>query len=167
MKNKLSLITITVFIIVALYAIYAVTNSADTAQAAISSYSAQDAEKPQVEAKETFKDIGTIKLSEDSVTTFTIQNTGSKPLQLFNISSSCGCTVGQIMYNGIVSKEYGMHSKKSEVIELAPNTHATVKVIYRPYVMPVYGAVDREVYIETNDPTNQKLAFKIKTVVEK
>lgn len=83
------------------------------------------------------------------------------------MSSSCGCTVGKILYNGTVSKEYGMHTKNSDVIEIAPNTQATLQVIYRPYVMPVYGLVEREVYLETNDPNNPKLAFQIKTIVQK
>jgi len=32
--------------------------------------------------------------------------------------------------------------------------------------MPVYGIIEREVYVSTNDPENPKLVFKVKATVK-
>ncbi len=167
MNNKTILIGIAIFSLLFVGGAYVLLNNSEQAQAKVVTYTSKDKEKPKVEVKETIKDIGNIKLKDESVTEFQFKNTGTKPLQLSNITSSCGCTVGRIVYNGKISKEYGMHSKSDDVVEIQPNSEATLKVIYRPYVMPVYGLVEREVYMDTNDPANAKLSFKIKTIVQK
>lgn len=59
-----------------------------------------------------------------------------------------------------------MHAQSDDVFEIAPNTQATLRLTYRPFTMPVYGALTREVYVTTNDPSNPKLVFQIKTFVE-
>ena len=59
-----------------------------------------------------------------------------------------------------------MHSQSGFVTEIAPGDTATVRLTYRPATMPVYGVVEREVYVTTNDPENQKLVFSIKTKVK-
>jgi hypothetical protein len=59
-----------------------------------------------------------------------------------------------------------MHSLSNYVGEVLPGQQAIVKVIYRPYVMPVYGVVEREVYVTTNDPENERLVFKVKAMVK-
>lgn len=133
---------------------------------AVNSYTAGDKEKPKVEIGETSFDLGEMKVSEEKSAEFTFKNVGAKPLQLYDISSSCGCTVGQIVYRGKTSKEFGMHAVGSFDQVIAPGATAVVKVIYRPYVMPVYGAVDREVYLSTNDPAQPKLVFKVKAFVK-
>lgn len=130
------------------------------------SYSINDKQKPVVEVKATFLDMGQIKVSEKKEKEFVIKNIGQKSLQLSKISSSCNCTTGQIIYEGKESKEYGMHAQSENIIEIAPQKEAKIRVIYRPFVMPVYGIVEREVYISTNDPKNPKLVFKIKAVVQ-
>lgn len=110
-------------------------------------------------------DLGTIKVADQKETEFTIKNIGTKPLQLSNMSSSCHCTFGQFIYQGKTSDEYGMSTVSDVLTPIAPNTEAMVKVIYRPYIMPVYGLVEREVYLSTNDPNNPKLVFQVKAVV--
>ncbi len=129
-------------------------------------YSASDKGKPIVKTDNILFDIGKMKVSEQKQKDFTINNIGSKTLQLSNISSSCGCTVAKVIYNGRESKEFGMHSKSDEIFEIAPKSEAKIRVIYRPFVMPVYGQVEREVYISTNDPDNPNLTFSIKAYVE-
>lgn len=127
----------------------------------VASYNSADKERPQAEVKQDSADLGSIKVSDQKSQDFLVKNIGKKPLQFSNITSSCGCTVGQVIYDGKTSDEFGMHSQSSEVFEIAPGKQATVRVIYRPYVMPVYGPVEREVYVETNDPANPKLVFKV------
>lgn len=130
------------------------------------SYNLKDKERPRVEVKELFKDLGIIKVSDQKSEDFLLKNVGGKPLQLSQISSSCGCTVGQVIIDDKESEEFGMHSQSDYIAEIAPQKEAKMRVTYRPYVMPVYGPVDREVYVTTNDPENPKLVFKVKAIVK-
>jgi hypothetical protein len=59
-----------------------------------------------------------------------------------------------------------MHSSISWVGTLNPGKKATVKVIYRPYIMPVSGEITRDVYVQTNDPDNERITFTVKAFVE-
>lgn len=132
----------------------------------IVSYSSSSQEKPRVKVEESSSDFGKIKVSEKIEKEFIIKNVGTKPLQLFNISSNCGCTAGQILYRDKVSKEFGMHAQGDFEEEILPQTEAKLRVVYRPFVMPVYGQVVREVYLSTNDPDTPKLVFTIKAFVD-
>lgn len=132
----------------------------------ITQYQVADSDKPVAAVNLTNKDIGKILVSEEKTTDFILTNTGKKPLELYNIGSSCGCTAGQITINGVKSPEASMHGKNSWIGTLNPNQTATVAVIYRPSLMPVRGDVSRSVTVETNDPNNKKLTFTIKTFVE-
>lgn len=130
------------------------------------SFSVQDADRPKAETAQTFFDMGEINVSDVKQQDYTLKNAGTKPLQILNVNSSCGCTAGQIIYNGETSKEYGMHAQSGFVTEIAPGDTATVRLTYRPATMPVYGLVEREVYVTTNDPINQKLVFSVKAKVK-
>ncbi|MCL4417118.1 MAG: DUF1573 domain-containing protein [Patescibacteria group bacterium] len=129
-------------------------------------YSIKENNRPKAETAVNFFDFGNIKVSDIKQKDFFLKNTGSKPLQILNINSSCGCTAGQIIYKDFTSKEYGMHSQSGYVTEIVPGDTATIRLIYRPATMPVYGFVEREVYVTTNDPLNQKLVFSIKANVK-
>jgi hypothetical protein len=119
-----------------------------------------------MEAKITFFDLGTMKVSEDKIANFKIKNIGQKSLQLSNISSSCNCTFGQVVMNGKESELFGMHNVSDFAGEILPGKEAIIKVTYRPSIMPVYGAIEREVYVNTNDPENPKLTFKVKAIIK-
>lgn len=121
--------------------------------------------KVGLDSTERFFDFGKIKVTDVKQKDFILTNSGTKPLQILNINSSCGCTTGQIIYNGQTSKEFGMHSQSGYVTEIDPNTSATVRVIYRPATMPVFGSVQREVYLTTNDSEKEKLVFAVKAYV--
>jgi len=129
-------------------------------------FSAQDTDRPKAKIAQTSFDWGEMKVSDVKQQDYTLKNTGVKPLQILNVNSSCGCTAGQIIYKGETSKEYSMHSQSGFVTEIAPGDSATVRLTYRPATMPVYGAVEREVYVTTNDPVNQKLIFSIRVNVK-
>ncbi len=165
MTNKIIIVGGILSIIFILGAYLAVSKTAKTnVEAKV--YSKEDTARPKAEVKETFKDMGKIKVSEAKTASFTVKNVGQEPLQLLDISSSCGCTVGKVFYQGYESDEFGMHSAGDFDREIAPGTEARVDVIYRPYVMPVYGEVGREVYVSTNDPENPKLVLQVKAYVE-
>lgn len=116
--------------------------------------------------KTTFSDLGKMKVPDDKSANFKIKNIGQKPLQLSNISSSCNCTFGQVIINGKESDVFGMHNVSDFAGEVLPGKEAIIKVTYRPFIMPVYGTVGREIYVSTNDPENPKLIFKVKANVK-
>ncbi len=142
------------------------TLSSGSKQPQVTSYVSQDNDKPIAQVKEKFFDMGIMKVTNIKEKSFIVKNIGTKPLQLFNIASSCGCTTVQIDYQNTLSNEFSMHGQSDYVVSIIPQTEAKIKVVYRPYVMPVYGNVEREVYISTNDPTNPKLVFKIKAFIQ-
>lgn len=123
-------------------------------------------EKPKLEIDKVEVNLGKINVSEEQKTDFFLTNSGTKPLQLFEISSSCGCTTAKIIReNGQESSEYGMHLKKASVQEVLPKEKIKIEVIYRPFVMPVKGPVSRQIYLRTNDPLSPKLTLSIKAQI--
>lgn len=111
-------------------------------------------------------DLGEMKVKDVGTKDFVIKNVGTNPLQITSLSSSCNCTVGQIVYKGQTSKEYGMHAPGGFINQISIGDTAIVRVIYKPYIMPVYGPISRDVYVGTNDPQNPRLTFTVKTVVK-
>jgi hypothetical protein len=59
-----------------------------------------------------------------------------------------------------------MHAPSGYLGEIAPGKNAKILLIYRPKIMPVYGAVSRDLYVTTNDSVNPKLTFSIAAKVE-
>lgn len=165
MSPKSIIISLIVFIVFIVGLAFLFTAGQKPAPSTLS-YSASESDRPKAQVGQTLFDWGEMKVSEVKSQEYELKNTGTKPLQISNVNSSCGCTAGQIIYNGETSKEYSMHSQSGYVTEIAPGDTATVRLTYRPATMPVYGMVQREVYITTNDPENQKLVFGIKVKVK-
>ena len=120
----------------------------------------------KVEAKETVADLGEMKVEDVKSKDFVIKNVGDNPLQITSVSSSCNCTFGQIVYKGKTSKEYGMHAPGGFVNQIDVGDTAIIRAVYKPYIMPVYGPITRDVYVGTNDSANPKLTFTVKVVVK-
>lgn len=165
-SSKILIIGLITFSLVAIVGSYFFLVSGQKPQPAIITYSVSDKERPKVEAKTTFSDLGTMKVSEDKSANFKIKNIGQKPLQLSNVSSSCNCTFGQVVIDGRESEVYGMHNISDYAGEILPGKEAIIKATYRPSIMPVYGIVEREVYVNTNDPEKPKLIFRVKANVK-
>jgi hypothetical protein len=105
---------------------------------------------------------GDIKIDNGSVKkNFNIKNTGTEPLQLANIKTSCMCTTARITVSGEKSPAFGMHSKSSWVGEIKPAERAVLEVIFDPafHGPSGIGPISREVIVETNDPNKPRLAF--------
>lgn len=166
MNSKILIIGLILFSLAAIIGSYFILVKGQKPQVPIVSYSVSDKEKPKVEVKSTFSDLGKMKVSEDKSANFKIKNVGQKPLQLSNISSSCNCTFGQVVINGEESEVFGMHNISDFAGEVLPGKEVIIKVTYRPSIMPVYGIIEREVYVSTNDPENPKLVFKVKANVK-
>ncbi|HCS79287.1 TPA: hypothetical protein DIV55_06145 [Patescibacteria group bacterium] len=135
-------------------------------QTQVASYEATATSRPQASVATTTADFGKMKVTDEQTAEFTIENTGNKPLQLFKVTSSCGCTFGTIIINGKKSPEFSMHSKSNWTGSLTPGEKALVAVTYKPNIMPVKGDITRAVYVSTNDPNNKQLTFSIKAFVE-
>ena len=150
-------------ILIGLYLIY---TSTTTSPISVASYTSEDKERPVAKIAKDLFDFGSIKVSEKKSNDFIIENVGKKPLQLSNITTSCGCTFAKVIYEGKESPEFDMHSKSNYMVEVEPTKKAVVRVTYKPYVMPVYGFVEREVYIKTNDPLTSDLVFKVTATVK-
>lgn len=133
---------------------------------AAATYAPTDSERPKAVTAATFADLGAMKVKDEKTAEFTIENAGSKPLIVSNISSSCGCTVGRITIDGTTSPEFSMHAKGTWQGTVQPGKKAAVTVIYRPYIMPVIGMVTRNVYVQTNDPEHRNLTFSVKATVQ-
>lgn len=163
--NTRIIIGIVIFSIIVIGGAYFLVAGGQKPAPAIVSYSVSDKERPRAEAKTTYSDLGKMKVSDEKSAEFTLKNVGQKPLQLSEVSSNCNCTFGQVVIDGRESEVFGMHNVSDFAGEILPGKEAVIKVIYRPYIMPVYGMVGREVYVSTNDPENPKLVFKVKATV--
>ncbi len=166
MNSKILIIGIIISSVVAIGGSYFLLVGGQKPQQQIASYSVSDKKRPKAEAKTTFADLGKMKTNDEETADFMIENTGDKPLQLFNITSSCNCTFGQITINDDKSPLFSMHSQSNWVGNLNRGEKATVTVIYRPYLMPVKGEITRSVSVKTNDPQNKELTFSVKAFVE-
>lgn len=163
--SKTLIIGIIIFSVAVIGSSYYLLVGGQKPQAQIISYSVSDKEKPKAEVKTTFADLGKMKVSDDKSANFKIKNIGQKPLQLSNLSSDCGCTFGQVVIDEKESELFGMHNTSDFAGEILPGKIGTIKVIYRPFIMPVYGQIERAVFVSTNDPENPKLVFKVKAIV--
>lgn len=129
-------------------------------------YSATDTERPQIEVDTKIKDLGQMKVSDIKSADFVIKNTGQKPLQITNVSTSCNCTFAQIEIEGKQSPRFSMHKNPVWTGELAPQKEAKVTAIYEPSLMPVQGPVERNVLFTTNDPQNQNISLTLTATVQ-
>jgi len=152
---------------ITILSLFALSLFSKTLTAPITSYAKTDVQKPKAELPVTFIDTGTSKVNDIVTRDYVVKNVGDKPLQLSGINSSCDCTSAKIISGNKETKEAGMGKRSSEVVEVAPGTEVTIRVIYRPFVMPVYGVVFREVYVNTNDPNLSKMILRIKANIIK
>ncbi|MCL5094332.1 MAG: DUF1573 domain-containing protein [Patescibacteria group bacterium] len=130
-------------------------------------YRKDDPNRPIAILAQTKIDWGNINLKDTKESDIDLKNDGNSTLEITKLSTSCGCTGVKVSYNGTDTKEYSMHQDLKDKISIAPKTSAKLKVIYRPFTMPVEGAVTRQVFIETNDPNNAKLEIDASAVVNK
>ena len=165
MSTKTMIISGVIFLVLSIGASFLLT-AGQKPEMAKATYLETDKDKPVIEIPETTADLGEMKVSDVKQKDFFLKNTGTKPLQILNINSSCNCTFGQLIYDNKESGKFGMHAQSGYLGDIAPNTSATIRVIYQPSLMPVYGAIEREVYVTTNDPQKDRLVFAVKANVK-
>ncbi len=119
----------------------------------------------------TFEDFGDMKADEEKTATFTVTNTSaSSPLRIWNVATSCDCTFASVVIGGQETGEFNMpmhmtSSLKNWIGEVPAKQTATLKVTYRPKVMPVTGVVTRQVRFATNDPKNAEVEVSVRANV--
>lgn len=118
-----------------------------------------------------FEDFGDMKSDEEKTATFTIANTSaSSVLRIWSVSTSCDCTFATVVIGSQETGEFNMPmhmiaSLKNWIGEVPAKQTATLRVTYRPKVMPVTGVVTRQVRFATNDPKNAEVEVSVKANV--
>lgn len=118
-------------------------------------------------------DLQTIPYSGGSIThSYTIKNSGSAPLKLANMATSCMCTQTYFKKGEIESPRFGMKgmSRQSNWSgELAPGERAEVVAVFDPaFHGPTgVGKMERVVSFETNDPDKPYIELEFKGEVIK
>lgn len=130
-------------------------------------YQFSDLDRPKLEISEKNFEMGKIKLSDIKVKEITIKNIGTKPLNLSNFSTSCGCTTVELIMEGESSPKFSLHNQPNWQKELEVDQAAILKITYQPSLMPVEGEVERTVLFKTNDPDNLNVEINFKAIVEK
>lgn len=132
----------------------------------LETYSASDSQRPQLEINTRIQDLGQMKVSDIKSADFVIKNTGQKPLQITNVSTSCNCTFAQVEIDGKKSPRFSMHKNPLWTGEISPQKEAKIIAIYEPSLMPVQGSVERNVLFTTNDPQNPNVSLTLTANVQ-
>ena len=102
----------------------------------------QYSEQARVEILEENRDLGTIRVSDERTAEFLLRNVGGKPLHISQVQTSCMCTFAQVVIDDKKSPLFNMEMHNSSAVQswkgsVDPGLSATIRVIYRPSLMPV------------------------------
>ena len=102
---------------------------------------------PQIELSTDYFDLGDINPAEGKRTeTFFVKNIGKAPLEIFSVSTSCGCTEAEV-----------------ESQQIMPGQQTKLTVTYDPSVHPgLVGELKRVVYIQSNDPLQEEIELELR-----
>lgn len=115
-------------------------------------------------------DWGTIPMYKGNTTkTFTIKNTGTDTLKLFNVKTSCHCTKAYVTVNENDSPSFGMDSLSAWIGQVLAGKEAKLTVVFDPAFHGPQGTgpINRFVSVETNDKANAKITFTLTGTVTK
>lgn len=130
------------------------------------SYSVSDAERPKMELSEKAFDLGKLKVGDKKIHEVTLKNTGQKPLEVANFSTSCDCTSVIVKQNDQSSPSFSMHENSRWQATIESGQSATLDITYDNAKMPEKGEIERLVYFTTNDPENPAGQIEFKVIVE-
>lgn len=127
-----------------------------------------DQAKVQIPTEE--RELGNISVANERTAVFFIRNVGGKPLQISQVRTSCMCTYAQVIIADNKSPLFNMAMHHSPAVQswqgvVEPGLTAMIRIIYRPYMMPVKGSVARNVKFNTNDPTRPVVELGIHATV--
>ena len=130
----------------------------------------EKSDQAKSEVAEKNHDWGEIKINGGNAEkSFSIKNTGTGPLKLSGVSTSCMCTTAQVIIDGKGSPFFGMHQKSSWIGEVPAGKEAELKIVFDPafHGPSGVGPMTRQIVVETNDKNNPKLEFVLKGNVVK
>lgn len=115
-------------------------------------------------------ELGTISVDEVASADFKLTNTGTAPVEISQVGTSCMCTFAEIQLPGEKSPEFNMAMHNEPSVNawkgtLGPGETAVVTVVYKPSLMPVEGSVARNVKFATNDPQKPKVELGVHATV--
>ncbi len=120
--------------------------------------------KPRLYADHSYYDLGTVPQTKISHI-FTFSNTGAGDLTVTRIWTSCGCTTAKLELNGIASPEFGMpgHGGYSGPwsASMKPSETANLIVYYDSTSMPDLYVGQRDVFVDSDDPSTPEYQFTI------
>ena len=78
-------------------------------------------------------DFGDIDINSGTVSrSFNFTNNDTKPLAIYEATTSCGCTTGTVTVQGQAFGPFGMHNQTQEIIEVPAGGFFTVTINYDP-----------------------------------
>lgn len=113
---------------------------------------------------------GEIEINDGNVEkVFEITNAGNDSLILSNVETSCMCTTAQLSYAEESSPIFGMHTKSGYTLEVPSGKTAQLKIVFDPafHGPSGVGPINRQVKVDTNDPSNPQLNFMLTAMVRK
>lgn len=115
-------------------------------------------------------ELGTISIDEVASADFKLTNTGTAPVEISQVGTSCMCTFAEIKLPGGKSPEFNMTMHNEPSVNawkgtLNPGESALVTVTYKPALMPVAGSVARNVKFVTNDPRKPQVELGVHATV--
>ena len=127
-------------------------------------------EQAKVQIFQEQRELGTMRVSEDRTAEFFLRNVGGKPLEISEVRTSCMCTFAQVIIGNEESPLFNMEMHNSRSVQswtgvVQPGLTATIRVTYRPSLMPVQGSVARNVKFNTNDPNRPIMELGIHATV--
>lgn len=116
-------------------------------------------------------ELGVLAVADVGRATFHLTNTGSAPVEISRVRTSCMCTFAKIDLPGGKSPEFNMAMHNDAATNawkgiLGPGEQAVVTIIYKPALMPVEGSVARNVKFATNDPKNPVVELGVHATVK-
>lgn len=122
--------------------------------------------------EEVFQDLGTAVIDGGDISTiFEVKNTGTEPIVVTQMYTSCMCTESRLVTQSKTSRFFGMqgHSDSSLLMQIIePGETAEVEAVFDPSAHGIngLGTNRRAVYFETNSDATPlvKLEFTVEIV---
>lgn len=107
-------------------------------------------------------DLGEMAVNDEKSADFTFRNTSKTKMSLGSFETSCNCTMASVKIGSTTSPMFNMkaHMSVSEANwsgELDPGETATINLMYKPALMPVYGPVERYATFKINNSKEIRL----------
>nr|AMP35044.1 hypothetical protein pSinB_185 [Sinorhizobium sp. M14] len=116
-------------------------------------------------------ELGVLAVDEVGRAGFRLKNSGTEPIEISQVRTSCMCTFADIALPRGNSPEFNMAMHNDAAVNawkgvLDPGEEATVTVVYKPSLMPVEGSVARNVKFATNDPQKPVVELDVHATVK-